>query len=97
MSLSPDRREPGLHRFLGLLPVALAVVFALLLGTNAQAAVTPAETVWRLLDYVAVDYPGAVRDGRIISAAEYAEMSEFSETVVTQMATLPPTKASRVF
>ncbi len=92
MSLSPDRREPGLHRFLGLLPVALAVVFALLLGTNAQAAVTPAETVWRLLDYVAVDYPGAVRDGRIISAAEYAEMSEFSETVVTQMATLPPTK-----
>jgi len=93
MPLPPDRREPALLRFLGLLPLAPAIVFALLLGTNAQAATTPAETIWRLLDYVAVDYPGAVQNGRVTSAAEYAEMTEFSETVVTQMAALPPSKA----
>jgi high-affinity iron transporter len=35
------------------------------------------QTTWRLLDYLAVDYPGAVRDGRIVSQAEYDEMREF--------------------
>lgn len=59
----------------------------------ARAAVTPAETVWRLLDYVAVDYPGAVENGNIISAAEYAEMVEFAETASAQIATLPATPA----
>jgi high-affinity iron transporter len=73
--------------------LCLAVVIAFSGSSAAFAAGTPAETIWRLLDYVAVDYPGAVRDGRIVSAAEYAEMKEFSETVVVQMATLPPTNA----
>lgn len=93
MPLPRDRREPGPYRLLGLLSVALALFFASVPTTNAQAAATPAATLWRLLDYVAVDYPGAVQDGRIASAAEYAEMIEFSETVATQMATLPPTEA----
>ncbi|MBX3478817.1 MAG: cytochrome c/FTR1 family iron permease [Caulobacter sp.] len=71
--------------------LALLVVFG---GSGAaRAAVTPAETVWRLLDYVAVDYPGAVEDGKIISTAEYAEMVEFAETASAQIAALPATPA----
>jgi len=50
----------------------------------AQAAVT-----WRLLDYIAVDYVGAVSSGIIIDEAEYAEMREFSTTVIEHLSTLP--------
>lgn len=73
--------------------LALVLMVSLLMGGRALAAATPAETIWRLLDYVAVDYPGAIQDGRVISTAEYAEMVEFSQTVSSQMATLPATKA----
>jgi len=70
-----------------------AVLAAVLIASGAHAAATPAETVWRLLDYVAVDYPGAVENGKVISAAEYAEMVEFSDTASAQIATLPATAA----
>jgi high-affinity iron transporter len=71
--------------------LALATILAA--SGAAIAAATPAETVWRLLDYVAVDYPGAIQDGRIISASEYAEMVEFSETVSKQIGSLPVSRA----
>lgn len=80
-------------RSAGLLAMALAVALAVVFGAQAQAAGTPAETVWRLLDYVAVDYSGAVENGKIISEAEYAEMVEFSETASAEIATLPATAA----
>jgi high-affinity iron transporter len=83
----------GGRRLLGLLAVVVAVVASLSVVVTAQAAVTPAETIWRLLDYVAVDYPGAVENGKVISDAEYAEMVEFSETASSQIATLPATAA----
>lgn len=53
---------------------------------NQEAAVT-----WRLLDYIAVDYVGAVRAGKVVNDAEYAEMREFSTTVARQLAVLPAT------
>ena len=31
-----------------------------------------------LLEYISVDYPSAIKDGRIISREEFAEMKEFS-------------------
>ena len=34
-----------------------------------------------MLDYLATDYAGAVEDGAVISASEYAEMQEFAATV----------------
>lgn len=72
----------------------LIVLFAALGGTILYPAAARAEagevqTVWRLLDYVAVDYAGAVSNGRVTSAAEYAEMTEFSATVRSGIATLP--------
>ena len=67
--------------------VALFVVPNVVLAQDsAQADV---QTSWRLLDYLAVDYPGAVRDGRIVSEAEYAEMREFSGSVTRRVAALP--------
>lgn len=59
----------------------------------AQAAPTPAETVWRLLDYVAVDYSGAVQGGKIVSVAEYTEMQEFSATATSRIQALPGASA----
>lgn len=58
---------------------------------NAQTADVP--TAWRLLDYLAVDYGGAVANGRIKSASEYAEMTEFSISVAERIAALPPSPA----
>lgn len=75
------------------------LVIALLLGAaipqraQAQEATPGAETAWRLLDYIAVDYPGAVSGGRVISAAEYAEMREFSVSVRARIAALPAHEA----
>ena len=72
---------------------ALAVaVFLLSLFALASpaAAAADVQTTWRLLDYVAVDYAGAVRDGKIVSSSEYAEMHEFSDSVVEGIAALPP-------
>ncbi len=45
--------------------------------------------VWQMLDYIAVDYAGAVENGAIISKEEYAEMVEFSQSVERQIKELP--------
>ncbi|HJU77344.1 MAG TPA: FTR1 family protein [Sphingomicrobium sp.] len=50
-------------------------------------------TVWRLLDYIAVDYSGAVSGGKIVNAAEYAEMREFSASVHNKLEALPQNAA----
>lgn len=54
-----------------------------------MAAPGDVQTAWRLLDYMAVDYGGAVADGRIKSAAEYAEMNEFAASVAARLHSLP--------
>lgn len=66
-------------------------VLALGIATPAQAVPgdDDVQTAWRLLDYVAVDYAGAVADGRVKSAQEYAEMVEFSGSVATRISALP--------
>lgn len=57
--------------------------------------------LWQLLDYVAVDYSGAVAEGAIISEAEYAEMLDFTENAGTLLQSLPehaskPTIAEKI-
>ena len=67
------------------------LVVSLLLSISLSAHADPgAQTVWRLLDYIAVDYPVAVADGKVISEAEYAEMVEFAASVRERTAVLPP-------
>jgi high-affinity iron transporter len=79
---------------------AAALILAAALFGNAQAAGPATEDsarqIWQLLDYLAVDYGGAVRDGKVIAADEYAEMQEFAQTAANQLAGLPdkPEKAA---
>ncbi|MDP1908941.1 MAG: FTR1 family protein, partial [Hyphomicrobium sp.] len=73
-------------RFMAPFLVALAA-----LATPATAQVSSPQTVWRLLDYVAVDYSAAIQDGKVVNEAEYAEMVEFSATIRTGIAAFPAT------
>lgn len=66
-----------------MVPLAFAAV-----GADAN----PRQT-WQLLDYIAVDYAGAVQNRRVVSPAEYAEMREFAATARSQLAALPVTPA----
>ncbi|WP_447737794.1 FTR1 family protein [Rhodanobacter soli] len=68
----------------------------LLFGTAAfpvmaQDAMTSVPQTWQMLDYLATDYAGAVKDGAVISASEYAEMREFTSTARSRIGALPPT------
>ncbi|WP_164975698.1 cytochrome c/FTR1 family iron permease [Sphingobium fluviale] len=65
------------------------LVSFLILSQPAQASDVEVQTTWRLLDYVAVDYAEAVSQGRVVNAAEYAEMVEFAEQVETRLKSLP--------
>jgi high-affinity iron transporter len=73
----------------------LLCLLALLGAAPAAAQQAEVQTTWRLLDYVAVDYPGAVQAGRVVSEAEYKEMLEFAGSVRERIGALPanPAKA----
>ncbi len=59
-------------------------------GTGlAQGAAADAQTVVHLLDYLGVDYGGAVQDGKIRNADEFKEMLEFSGQVAASLKSLP--------
>ena len=47
----------------------------------------------QLIDYVGVDYGGAVSDGKVINEAEYAEMLDFSAGIVQQLGDLAEPEA----
>lgn len=71
-------------------PMMLAAFLLLALpGSPALAQGSEAQTVWRLLDYMAVDYSAAVDRRQIINQAEYAEMVEFAGQVRARLARLP--------
>lgn len=77
----------------------LTLLFALGLAAPALAqapSASEAQVAWRLLDYVAVDYAGAVADGEVVNPAEYGEMIEFSTQIRTRLDALPanPAKAA---
>ncbi|HEU4618981.1 MAG TPA: cytochrome c/FTR1 family iron permease [Gammaproteobacteria bacterium] len=58
----------------------------------ALGAIDPSALL-QLVDYVGVDYAGAVSDGRISSPSEYAEMQEFASRIGAATADLPETDA----
>lgn len=69
------RRQKGKRLRLGGL---LLLLLMILQAVPARADSAAVQTSWRLLDYIAVDYAGAVADGKIVSAPEYAEMVELA-------------------
>ncbi|CDG84038.1 cytochrome c family protein [Janthinobacterium agaricidamnosum NBRC 102515 = DSM 9628] len=66
---------------------------SILLANPAMAqAVAPehnARQLWQLIDYVAVDYGGAVANGAVADQGEYAEMLDFTENATRQVSLLP--------
>lgn len=75
--------------------LGLALLAMPFTGAHAQQADTDVQTAWRLLDYIAIDYGGAVSHGVVSSPSEYAEQAEFAETVATKVEALPATAAKR--
>jgi high-affinity iron transporter len=64
--------------------------FAFLLALSLSAhAGTTAETVVHMLDYVSVDYPSFVKDGKVLDEAEYKEQQEFAGQIVEMLRALP--------
>lgn len=76
----------------------LLCLLVLLGAVPAAAQNAEVQTSWRLLDYIAVDYREAVRDGRIVNDGEYQEMAEFTASIRQRLAALPekPAKAELV-
>lgn len=68
-------------------------LIAVLPCTSPARAQEAAQTVLHLLDYVAVDYAGAVENGRIRNPGEYAEMREFAGQAVALIGELPANAA----
>lgn len=85
-----NRAVAALCRF-RLIIALLAMAIGLASPAVASANDEDVQTAWRLLDYVAVDYRGAVTDGQVTSAQEYAEMTEFSDAVQAKIGALPAT------
>lgn len=69
-----------------------------LFALAGPAAATPdLPKLVQLIDYVGVDYRGAVADGEIISEAEYAEMIDFTAAIREQSAQLPDSGGAEGF
>lgn len=73
----------------------IALTFLLLCGTSFAALDENSEVSPRLmvhlLDYLGLDYPGAVKDGKVINKLEYDEMTEFAVTLLQLYEKLPET------
>ncbi|GAA5524815.1 hypothetical protein Maes01_01374 [Microbulbifer aestuariivivens] len=61
------------------------------LATDSGKPVTPQQLrqLMQVAEYIGVDYPEAVSDGKIINVGEYAEMEEFSQLLLDTVARLP--------
>jgi high-affinity iron transporter len=87
-------------RALGLRIIAplLAALAMLICAAQASAATGDVQTTWQMLNYMSLDYAGAVSGGKVISRSEYGEMREFAGSVRQQITALPanPAKPSLV-
>lgn len=79
---------------MGLNALMRALFVLLLAASPLVRGASPAEAdvrqAWQLLEYIAVDYEGAVRDGDVIDDGEYTEMREFTATATERIFSLPP-------
>ncbi len=60
-----------------------------------QPVETRAQTIVHRLDYVSVDYPEFVKDGKILDEAEYQEQLEFSSQVLASLQSLHDVSAKQ--
>ncbi|WP_456447090.1 FTR1 family protein, partial [Thiolapillus sp.] len=66
-----------------------SVVILWTLMVPALFAASPLQRLQQLVDYVGVDYPGAVVDGKVQNPVEYEEMLDFVGTVLSLSKELP--------
>ena len=82
-----------LARPLGTLLAALALTVAAFHPVEAvppsDSPTTRAQTILHMLDYVAGDYPEAVKDGQIVDDSEYKEQIDFITQAITMLGELP--------
>src|SRR5262245_39316697 len=82
-----------LPRPLGTLLAALALILAALHQAEAvppsDSPTTRAQTILHMLDYVAGDYPEAVKDGKVADDSEYQEQIDFITQTITMLGELP--------
>lgn len=74
----------------------LAFLIALSALAHAGDPADDARRIVAILDYVATDYGGAVRDGVVLNEGEYAEQTGFVEDAARIAASLPPSKLDTV-
>lgn len=62
--------------------IAFLTVLFLAGAVRPVSAQADPEVLLQLSDYIAVDYPAAVKQGAVVSATEYSEMREFASRLV---------------
>ncbi len=65
------------------------------LSSNVFSLDTPERSprlLIHLLDYIALDYPGAVKNGKVLSESEFKEQQEFGNTLVELNESIPELK-----
>jgi len=73
-------------------PLLFLLALCLQLAAPAARAQSPAESaqsVIHMLDYVSVDYPEFVQDGKVLDAAEYEEQREFAKQSLAALERMP--------
>src|SRR5689334_25203773 len=72
--------------------ILIALLLFLASGPSPSSAAEEPDAFAPLLhtlDYLAVDYPGAVKDGKVLDQGEYAEQVEFAASVRGLIGRLP--------
>jgi high-affinity iron transporter len=72
----------------------LLIIVACIVGVGMPAVAASsdaekAQTVVHMLDYIGVDYPEFVQDGKVMNAGEYQEQREFATQSLTLLEQLP--------
>ncbi|HEY9202300.1 MAG TPA: cytochrome c/FTR1 family iron permease [Gammaproteobacteria bacterium] len=68
----------------------LCALLALIIITGPVMAAGKPEVILHMLDYIRVDYPATVQDGKVVNSGEYVEMQEFSSQVAGMVRALEP-------
>lgn len=75
----------------GIMGLILSSAYALpQTGAPSASMEDTTRQLWQLLEYIAVDYHGAVADGEVRNTSEFSEMKEFAKSVHERLQSLPP-------
>lgn len=76
--------------------LVLTAPLAALAQTDSKSSST-IETVLHLLDYLSVEYPQFVQDGKVVNPGEYAEQAEFAQQIEQAIRHLPAGPKANTF